>query len=387
MAKRIVISGSLAQKPRHGGHTWVFLQYLLGFRRLGWDVLFLDQIEPEMCVDDKGQACDLDQSVNLRYLLNVMNRFGLSDSFALIYNHGERFIGLSRKQVVERVKNSAFLLNVMGFLADEEILSCAPKRVFLDIDPGFGQMWHALGLHDPFHGHDAFVTIGENIGQPGCDIPTCGLDWITTRQPIVLDYWPSQRNGDNGQVFTSIASWRGAFGPLEYQGRKYGLRVHEFRKFACLPRVSQHPFQVALDIHPVEVNDIALLTDNSWSLVDPKVIAGDPWAYQTYIQNSKAEFMVAKNMYVETNSGWFSDRSICYLASGKPVLAQDTGIKHLYPTGEGLLTFATMNEAVSGAEEISQDYARHSRAARNIAEEYFDSDKVLSRLLGKLGQA
>src|SRR2546423_1164386 len=146
----IVIAGSLAQKPKHGGHTWVFLQYLLGFKRLGWDVLFLDQLEPGMCVDDMGQACDLDQSVNLRYLVNVFDRFGLSDSFALIYNHGERFVGLSRKQVVERVRNSAFLLNVMGFLSDEEILSCASRRVFLDIDPGFGQMWRGLVLHEPF---------------------------------------------------------------------------------------------------------------------------------------------------------------------------------------------------------------------------------------------
>lgn len=387
MTKSIAIAGSVAQKPRHGGHTWVFLQYLLGFKQLGWNVLFLDQLEPEMCVDDKGQPCDLDQSVNLRYLLKVMGRFGLSDSFALLYNHGERFIGLSRTQVVERVRHSAFLLNVMGFLSDEEILSCAPKRVFLDIDPGFGQMWRALGLHDPFQGHDAFVTIGENIGQPGCNIPTCGLDWITTRQPVVLDYWPSQPNFNNGPPFTSIASWRGALGPLEYEGRTYGLRVHEFRKFASLPRVSQHAFQLALDIHPVEVNDLALLTENGWLLIDPRVAAADPWSYQTYIQNSKAEFTVAKNMYVQTGSGWFSDRSACYLASGKPVLAQDTGIRDLYPTGEGLLAFTTMDEAVSAADEISGDYARHSHASRKIAESHFDSDKVLGRLLGHLGIA
>jgi len=274
---------------------------------------------------------------------------------------------------------------VMGFLSDEEIMSCAPKRVFLDIDPGFGQMWQALGLHDPFQGHDAFVTIGENIGQPGCEIPTCELDWITTRQPIVLDYWPSGSSDGNGQPFTSIASWRGAFGPLEYQSRKYGLRVHEFRKFAGLPRLSQDTFQLALDIHPADVNDISLLTENGWSLVDPRIAAGDPWVYQTYIQNSKAEFTVAKNMYVQSHSGWFSDRSACYLASGKPVLAQDTGIKNLYPTGEGLLTFTSMAEAVSGAEEISRDYGRHSRAARAIAETHFDSDKVLGRLLNQLG--
>jgi hypothetical protein len=261
-----------------------------------------------------------------------------------------------------------------------------PRRVFLDIDPGFGQMWQDLGLADVFRGHDDYVTIGENIGQADCVVPTCGLEWITTPQPVVLDYWRPQA-ATSGDWFTSIASWRGAYGPLEYQSKTYGLRVHEFRKFAPLPRLSGRPFQLALDIHPHEVKDLALLADNGWSLVDPEVVAGDPWAYQEYVQGSKAEFMVAKNMYVQANSGWFSDRSICYLASGRPVLAQDTGLEGLYPTDEGLLTFSTMEEALFGVEQISNDYARQAHAARAIAEEYFESDKVLSRLLSKLDVA
>src|SRR3712207_6461144 len=148
MAETIVVAGSLAQKPKRGGHTWVFLQYLLGFKRLGWEVLFLDRLEPEMCVDAAGQPCSLERSSNLHYLLKVMERFGLGEAFALIYNRGTRFVGLSQRQVLERVKKSAFLLNIMGFLTDEEILNCAPRRVFLDIDPGFGQMWQDLGLAD-----------------------------------------------------------------------------------------------------------------------------------------------------------------------------------------------------------------------------------------------
>jgi hypothetical protein len=386
MAETVVIAGALAQKPRRGGHTWVFLQYLLGFKRLGWAVLFLDRLEPGMCVDAAGQPCPLDQSLNLRYLLGVMESFGLSDAFALVYDGGERFVGLSRQQVLQRVERSALFLNIMGFFTDEEILSHTSRRVFLDIDPGFGQMWQDLGLHNPFQGHDCYVTIGENIGQPDCTIPTCGLEWITTPQPVVLDSWRPQIGTRNGP-FTTVASWRGAYGPVEYRGKTYGLRVHEFRKFALLPRLSGRPFQAALDIHPAEERDLALLETNGWSLVDPKTVAGDPWAYHAYIQGSGAEFMVAKNMYVQTNSGWFSDRSICYLASGRPVLAQDTGFKRLYPTGEGLLTFATLEEALSGVEELSRDYAHHARAARDLATDYFDSDKVLSRLLSKLGVA
>jgi hypothetical protein len=385
MSKSIVIAGSLAQKPRQGGHTWVFLQYLLGFRRLGWDVLFLDRLDPGMCVDEAGRPSSFEDSLNLRYFQEVMHGFGLSDAFSLDYNRGEYVVGLPRQRVLERARNSAFLLNVMGFLTDEEVMSCAPRRVFLDIDPGFGQMWRELGLHNLFHGHDEYVTIGENIGRADCAIPLCGLNWITSPQPIILDYWPAV--GAVGDWFTSIATWRGSYGPLEYMGKTYGLRVHEFRKFVTLPLRSGRPFQLALDIHSAEAKDRALLDANRWSVVDPLAVAGDPWAYQAYIQGSKAEFMVAKNMYVQTNCGWFSDRSICYLASGKPVLAQDTGLERLVPTGTGLLTFTTLEEAGAGVEELSRDYVRHARAARALAEECFDSDKVLKRLLGKLAVA
>lgn len=324
--------------------------------------------------------------------MEVMKRFNLDDSFSLICNGGERFIGLSRPETLERVKEAAFFLNVMGFITDEEILGSASKRVFLDIDPGFGQMWLDLGLANLFEGHDRYVTIGENIGKPDCRIPTCGLNWVTTPQPIVLEHWRAAAAaeeaagsaGDDG-FFTSIASWRGPFGPVEYQGETYGLRVHEFRKFIELPKRTKPQFEVAMNIHTAEVNDIALLRENEWSLVNPQTVAADPWAYRNYIQNSKAEFMVAKNMYVQTRGGWFSDRSICYLASGKPVLAQDTGLKGLYPTEEGLVAFSSLEEAVDGVEKINGDYRRHSKAARGIAEEYFDSDKVLKNLLSKLG--
>ncbi len=384
MRQTVVIAGALAQKPRQGGHTWQFLQYLLGFRRLGWEVLFLDQLEPEMCVDASGQPCPLEQSVNLRYLVEVMQGFGLQDAYSLIYNGGERWIGLSRAQVLERVRNSAFLLNFMSYLSQEEILGQTPRRVFLDTDPGFGQMWCALGLADIFGGHDDYVTIGENIGQPACTIPTCGLPWITMRQPVLLDQWPVQTGGT---AFTSIGSWRGPYAPVIYAGKTYGLRVHEFRQFAPLPSLSARPFQLALDIHAAEEKDINLLETNGWALVDPKVVTRDPWVYREYIQSSLAELMVAKGMYAQSNSGWFSERSICYLASGKPVLAQDTGLQGLYPLGEGLLTFRTLEEAHAGVEEIVGNTPRHARAARALAVDYFNSDKVLNGLLVKLGIA
>jgi hypothetical protein len=163
--------------------------------------------------------------------------------------------------------------------------------------------------------------------------------------------------------------------------------VHEFRRFATLPRLSAERFEVALQIDAADVRDLELLRANGWSLADPQVAARDPWAYREYVQGSKAEFIVAKNMYVRSRSGWFSDRSACYLASGRPVLAQDTGFAELYPTGEGLLAFSELEEAREGAERIARDYARHARAARTLAEAHFDSSKVLGRLLAELGVA
>lgn len=377
----LVIAGSLAQRPHHGGHAWVFLQYLLGFRRLGWDVLFLDSIAPDLCADEAGQRCEPAQSLNVRRFREIMTGFGLAENCALFC--GGEIFGLPRKTVVERVRSAEFLLNVMGFLRDEDVLAAARRRVFLDIDPGFGQIWCELGLSDIFAGHDAFVTIGERIGTADCAVPRCGFDWITTPQPVVLDQWPACNGAPPN--FTSVASWRGPFGPIEYRGQTYGLRVHEFRKFAQLPRQTGARFELALDIHSAEVNDLALLRENGWQLVDPVAAAGDTASYRRFVQQSRAELMVAKNLYVETGGGWFSDRSICYLASGRPVLAQRTG--WTFPEGCGLVGFSTLEEAIEGVQAIDADYAAHSRRAREIACECFDSDKVLGALLEKLNAA
>lgn len=381
-AGKITIAGSIAQKPQQAGHSWQFLQYLLGFERLGWDVLFLDRLEDDLCRDGFGDPCAPEDSVNLRYVDALMGEFGLERSWSVILDGG-RHAGLARERVFEHVRASDLLINVMGFLADEEILAAAQKRVFLDTDPGFGQMWRDLGLADVFAGHDAHVTIGERIGEDDCAIPDCGLDWITTPQPVILDRWPYAGRPARDE-FTTVARWRGAYGPVDYGGRRYGLRVHEFRKFAGLPQVSDARFELALDIHPADSADADMLAGSGWRLVDPAWIGSSASGYRGYIERSLAEFMVAKGMYVESRSGWFSERSICYLASGRPVLAQDTGLGDLYPVGEGLLTFSTLDEAAGGVEAIRSDWPRHSRAARELAEERFDSDVVLGRLLERL---
>jgi len=245
-------------------------------------------------------------------------------------------------------------------------------------------MWRELGLADIFAGHDAYVTVGSSVSRPDCNVPTCDLNWIPTVPPVVLDEWPMIAPQDGGE-FTSVVTWRGIFGPIEFQGSTYGLRVHEFRKFIELPQRTQQSFELALDIHPSETADLAALKCNGWQLVEPETVTRTPHDYQKYIQNSKAEFGVAKSLYVKTHGGWISDRTVCYLASGKPVLIQDTGIRELLPIGEGVLLFSNFEEAAGGVERICRDYAAHCQAARRVAEEHFDSDKVLPRLLMNLG--
>ncbi|HVD41644.1 MAG TPA: hypothetical protein VNC16_11675 [Solirubrobacterales bacterium] len=371
----MVVAGALAQRPGYGGHAWALLNYLLGFRALGHDVLFLDRLEAGIVPSDAAR----DRCAG--WLLDVMEGAGLADSYCLL-REGET-VGLSRPAAIERVRGSELLLNVMGFLDDEELLAASPRNVFLDIDPGFGQMWRELGLADPFAGHDAFVTVGEKIGDPDCLIPTCGLEWISSPHPVPLEEWPAVAGGTR---FTSVGSWRGPYDPVEYEGRRFGLRAHELRKLVQLPSLVDPELELALEIDLADSGDIEALRENGWNLVDPAEVAADPVGYRHYIQGSGAELMVAKGIYVETRGGWFSERSIAYLASGKPVVALDTGFSERYPTGEGLIAFDDLDGARAGIEAVHADWERHSRAAREIAAEHFEAKKVLGRLLEQVAR-
>jgi hypothetical protein len=377
----IVIAAALAQRPGVGGHTWFALQYLLGFRKLGWEVLLVDRLDAGMCRDRSGAPCPPDGSANLAYLEEAMERFELAGNWSVLLPDG-RAAGLSRAEVERRVASSDLLLNVMGYLDDESLLAASRLRVFLDIDPGFGQMWQALALSDLFSGHDRFVSVGLNVGRDGCGVPDCGMRWIATPPPVALDHWPVS---PGGTAFTTVASWRGPYDPVEYGGRTYGLRVHEFRRFADLPGRTTAKFEIALSIDPSESADLQRLSAGGWTLLDPVAVAGDPFAYNRFIQGSGAEFTVAKGMYVDTRSGWFSDRSACYLASGKPVIAQDTGFSSHLPTGTGLIAFTTPDEALLAVEEVRADPARHGAAAREIAEQHLDASQVLQHLVDELG--
>jgi len=264
------------------------------------------------------------------------------------------------------------------------MIAAEPLRVYLDLDPAFIQLWHAVyDIDMRFAGHSHFVTIGTAIGQPDCTVPACGLDWMTTMQPIVLDYWPvAQRI--TYDALTTIGNWRG-YGSIEQDGVFYGQKAHSLREFMDLPTRTSEKFMPALAIHPAEKKDLEALASNGWQLLDPAQVAATPQRYREFIQGSKAEFGIAKSGYVASRCGWFSDRSVCYLASGRPVIAQETGFNRFLPVGAGLFAFTNTDEALAAINAMNDDYAAHAQAARALAVEHFDSDKVLTNLLQRIG--
>jgi hypothetical protein len=386
----VIVAGAIANQPGNGGNVWEKMSWASGSRRLGFDVYFVEQIAPSACIDDRGAVVNFENSVNLAWFRSIVQWFGVADRCALVQTPGDQCHGLSWQRLLDIAASAELLVNISGHLTLQPLLQKVQRKAYLDVDPGFTQFWHA----DPntaftVHEHDYYFTIGENIGLPSGLIPTGGIHWRPTRQPVVLEDWPVVEAADHSR-FTTVATWRGPFGPVNVAGRTYGLKVHEFRKFALLPlKFLTSPggptFEVALNIHPADAKDKAFLLENDWRIVDPQIVAGDPAALRRYVQGSGAEWSVAQGMYVDTSSGWFSERSVRYLASGKPVLVQDTGFTHRLPTGAGLIPFRNLDEAVAGAARIVDDYERHSVAARAIAENYFDSDRVIGRFIDEMG--
>ncbi len=370
----------IAAAPEQGGATWAVLQYLLGFRRLGCRVLFVESL-PESSLTPQGVP--VDRTRNADYFRKVMGDFGFDMDSAFLVAGTRQAVGLSYEELRRIARSADMLINISGLLADEALTGEIPRRIYLDLDPTFCQLWHASNACDMrFRGHTHFVTIGLAIGRPDCLVPTCGLPWITTPQPVVLSHWPVAHR-ITYDALTTVSHWR-SYGSIEHEGIFYGQKAHSFRRFMTLPSLTSEKLLPALAIHPDEQQDLAALAANGWRWLDPARVARTPADYRRFIRGSKAEFGIAKSGYVASRCGWMSDRSLCYLASGRPVLAQETGFSHFIPAGEGLFAFESADDILGGIEELRVNYARHARAARAIAEESFDSERILSRLLDRL---
>ncbi len=376
----ILFSGMIAADAGHGGATWAVLQYVLGLLELGCDVYF---VEPVLASALHPAGATLNKSANARYFNAVVEQFRLQGRGALLLAGEPETCGMDYAELRSIAARADVLINVSGMLTDDALIGAIPVRAYLDLDPAFIQWWHSQGIDMHFAAHTHFITIGQALGGPDCPVPTCGLPWIHTFQPVVLAHWPMAENIVY-DAFTTVGNWR-SYGSVEANGVFYGQKAHSLRRFIQLPLKSSAQFLLAMTIDPEEVNDLRALGENGWQLLDPAQASATPAIYGDFVRGSFAELGVAKSGYVLSRCGWFSDRSACYLASGRPVLAQDTGFSRYLPTGLGLLAFNNVEDAVPAVEEIRGNYARHRRAARELADEFFDSRKVLTRMLEHLG--
>jgi hypothetical protein len=367
---RVIVAGMVAGDAYQGGATWAVMQYVLGLRSLGHDVYLVEPV-------------DRIAPPSAEYFGHVCDRFALHDRAALLVRGTSQTLGLSYDRLLSAAGEADVLLNISGMLRDEALVGPVPARVFLDLDPGFNQLWHAVeGIDMGFDLHDRFATVGLALGQPTCPVPTCDREWVTTLPPVHLPHWERAERIVT-DAFTTVGNWRG-YGSVSWNGVEYGQKAHSFRRLFELPGRTSEPIVAALAVHPDEIPDRTALDRHGWKLVDPRRVAGTPADYRTFVRGSRGELGVAKSGYVESRCGWFSDRSACYLASGRPVIAQETGFSDFLPTGAGLLSFSTVDDAAAALEQVAGEYEAHSAAARALAEEAFGSDVVLTRLLDRV---
>ncbi len=377
MANVVVATAGTTGLPEFAGLTWIALQYVVGLQNLGIQTFWVDHLGP---VNPFRRPHSLD------YLIarfdSTARDFGLQEQYCLVYNGGDGYFGMTERQLVQLASGADLLINISGYLPPESPLIRIPRRAYIDIDPGFTQIW----VHDvnmALERHNFFFTVGQNVGGPEFKIPTFGVDWQTILPPVVLTLWPAHVD-ERCQRFSTIADWRGSQ-EASFEGEYYGGKRDEFLRILRVPVETKQRMELALCIGQYDHGDLALLSEHGWRVRDPYAYAGDPHSYREFIRYSRAEFSVAKSGYVKSNSGWISDRTACYLASGKPVLVQSTGFERRLPTSKGLLTFRTFEEAVAGIHTINSDYLSHCHAARQIAEEYFNSDVVLGSILERVG--
>ncbi len=383
----IMMTGYAATYPL-GGATWDYLQYLVGFKQLGHRVYYLEDTG-QWTWDPAQYTFSEDARPNVAYLARWITALDpeLAQSWAFRDVQGRSY-GMSPAQVARLCREADVFINYSGgCMLREEYMACRTK-VYLDSDPLYNQS----GVVDYMKGtaddetrkavehmrlHDKFLSFGENIGKPSCSIPTWLFSWQPTRQPIVLDYWDQAPTAIR-DVYTTVMSWQPAGGAATVDGIVYGGKHAEFHKFMGLPRRTSQALELAIGggLPPV-----ALLRQHGWQVIDGYSVSCDPWKYREYICSSKAEFSVAKQAYAATHSGWFSCRSACYLAAGKPVVIQDTGASDVLPTGEGILPFTTEEEASEAIQRVNRDYRCHATAARRMAREFFDARQVLRAFL------
>ena len=376
---RIIVLGYIVRGPV-GGMAWCDLHYLMGLLSLGHDVYYVEDSGDSIwcCYDPSRNTTDADPTYGLGFAKSIFAKVGLTDRWAYYDAHRACWCGPCASKIFEICATADLVLNLAGVNPLRSWFMQIPSRALVDKDPAFTQIRHIAdpAEKDLASRHTAFFTFGENVAWSPRTIPPDGLAWQPTRHPIFLEAWPECPGQARGS-FTTVMLWD-SYRSVEHDGVRYGMKSDSFGPFLDLPQKVGQLFELAVGGATAPRR---LLADNGWKVQNPLETASDPWAYRHYIQQSKAEFCVAKHGYVIGRSGWFSERSASYLASGRPVVTQETGFSHWLKADGGVVPFSTPDEAIAGIEEINRRYEYHCRKAREIAVEYFDARKVLSDLV------
>ena len=380
---RIIVLHFVGQMPL-AGIAWQAMQYVLGLERLGYEAWYVEDhganpYDPR--VNSVVMSCDY----GVAYIRRMMESYGLGDRWAYWDAINDVYHGLSREAVHRLYRDSDALINLCGAVRLRAEHMACPRRLMVDTDPVYEQIKYAEA--DPaarayLDAHTHFFTYGENVGGPGWIVPLCGVPWRPTRPPVVLDEWPCDEESPG--CFSTIATWENKGKNIAFGGESYVWSKHvNFLRFLDMPRRSHRCFVLAMMPPTPEIE--AQVRQAGWRLVDPRPVSASMESYAEFICGSCGEFTVAKDIYVRPASGWFSDRSVCYLAAGRPVVTMKTGFSRFYPVGEGLFEYSDAGEAAAAIAAIDGDYRRHSRAARMIAAEYFGSDGVISAMMAGAG--
>ena len=382
---RLLVFGTMGRTP-FAGVAWQVLHYVEGLRRLGHDVYYVEDTGDWPYDPEQNTVTD-DPCYTVNYISRLMSWCGMQRRWAYVAAaEGGRTYGLSADRLRELLHSADALLNLTGstLLRDEHF--SVPVRAYVETDPVLPQIEIAQGRQFTIgllEAHTHHFTYGENLGAADCGVPPTDFEYRPTRQPIVLDWWQGE-NGAPLESYTTVASWKQFGKDIEWNGEVYTWsKHHEFMKFLDLPARVRRPCELALACGDPEA--IRLLASHDWRVTDAVVLSRDILPYRDFVFRSRAEFTVAKDQNIRLRSGWFSDRSACYLAAGRPVVTQDTAFGNILPVGEGLFSFRTMEEAVAAFEVVESDYPRESRAAREIAERYFRAETVLAQLLSQAG--
>jgi hypothetical protein len=374
-----------------GGVAWDYGQYALGLERLGFDVYYLEDTGvPAYTFNEETGQFEEDCAYGVRFLQDSLSALSpqLKDRWHFHAYDGQTY-GLPLDAMCDILAEAELLINVSGgSVLRDEYRQCR-RKVFIDTDPGWNHFvifprWDSKPWDEQrmgYRAHDHYFTFAEKIGRDDCELPTLGFDWQVTRQPVVLDCWQEPQQKLSMDAWTTVMMWNNFERPIEHQGRTYGAKEREFGRIENIPRHSNASFEVAVNGNAPRDRWREL----GWNVVRGEQISATVDGYRNYIQSSHGEFSVAKNVYVDTHCGWFSCRSACYLAAGRPCVVQETGFSETIPVGNGLLSFSDLPDAVSAIDRIEGDYGRHQREARALAEEFFDYRRVLESLMSRVG--